>query len=177
MFLRSNRIIDTTAKRAKTQAIPRYSVGLSRGFYPALIGLQVRSGARQSIPSINMASCAEDSDTVPLGPTILGQTSQNRTLRHRRCGWRLILCLASRRNLRRDPNRHEPCSRRVGAGGTADCGRPHTAAPPPRPRARQPRRPAEPSPPKTTLVISGITLRGCDRPSASLYVGGSGPSR
>ena len=33
----------------------------------------------------------------------------------------------------------------------ADCGRPHAGAPPPRPRARQLRRPAEPSPRSTRI--------------------------
>ena len=38
--------------------------------------------------------------------------ASKRTLRHRRCGRRLILHLAYRQDLRRDPHRHEPRSRR-----------------------------------------------------------------
>ena len=39
-----------------------------RGFHPARGGRQNRSGARQSMPSINIASCAEVSVTVRRAP-------------------------------------------------------------------------------------------------------------
>ena len=41
---------------------------------PAIAGRHTRSGVRQSMPSISIASCAGDSVTVPPGSLIRGQT-------------------------------------------------------------------------------------------------------
>jgi hypothetical protein len=50
-------------------------------FQPASAGFQMRSGTRQSMPSINMASCAGDSVMEPSYPVIRGHTNPPRSSR------------------------------------------------------------------------------------------------
>jgi hypothetical protein len=70
---RSNRMRGCSAARA-VRTSHGFGIAVMRTHQPAIAGRHTRSGVRQSMPSISIASCASVSAMVPPGSLILGQT-------------------------------------------------------------------------------------------------------
>ena len=64
-FSRSNRMCESTLIRRFEEADSLYSIRVFALFQPARLGFQMRSGTRQSMPSISIASCAGDNVMEP----------------------------------------------------------------------------------------------------------------